>query len=431
MTFLNTNRIFIAIGIAMFMAACSNDDTRRTAHTLTSDIERNIDTNATPEEIKALASDNNGFASNLFRELYKGETGNLFYSPYSISHAMVMACAGSAGDTKNEIAKTFGWEGYEDDALHDTFNALDRQVVLSDDDAVFETADALWPAQDIEIEQSYVDTLRYHYGAPVQTLDYANAPEPSREIINGWVEEKTHGTIRDLIPEGSFDANTALVISNAVYFAGQWGTEFNASLTQDDLFTLKDGTQVSVPFMYTEVQARYQDSGDYEVVDLLFIGNKFMRIIFPAEGKFDTVLGNVDAVLTLLQEKTSTDSDSVVQEVHLHMPKFTIQTPLYDLRPSLATLGMRLAFDRDLADFSRMSDVYRLFMEELFHKAYISVDEKGCEASAATAIVIEADEGYTPPETIELTLDRPFIFTIQNAQNGQVLFMGTVMNPEN
>ena len=209
-------------------------------------------------------------------------------------------------------------------------------------------ADALWGQQDFSFLAPFLNLVQADYGGGLHQVDFKSATETARETINAWVAQATNNKIQDLLPAGSIDSLTRLVLTNAVYFKGQWATQFDASLTQNAAFTLAAGGQVQVPTMHTTGSYGYMQAGGYQVLELPYAGGRLaMDVLLPtaAAGPSSLDISRLPADLgSWLQGLKS-------QEVAVSLPKFTITTPSINITPSLMALGMTDAFGTK-ADFS-------------------------------------------------------------------------------
>lgn len=378
--------------------------------------------------VPELVAGNSAFALDLYHALFDRDA-NLFYSPYSISLALAMTYAGARGQTATEMAQALHYTLPQDE-LHPAFNALD-QALASRGEQVDEeqgerfrlhVANALWGQQDFHFSPEFLDLLAEHYGAGLRLLDFQNAPEPSRETINRWVEEHTEQKIVDLLPPGSIDSLTRLVLSNAVYFNAGWMHPFAEATTQDAPFHLLDGSTVTVPMMHESERLGYAAGKGWQAVELPYVGGELsMVVLLPDEGQFEAYAQNLDAqgLAAALQSLERT-------QVQLAMPRFEYEAGA-KLKGALTQLGMEQAFTDD-ADFSGMTGKPELCISDVYHKAYVAVDEEGTEAAAATAVVGGVTSAM-PAEPKEVRIDRPFIFLIRDVQTGAILFLGHVVNP--
>ena len=177
----------------------------------------------------------NRFALDMYRELAAG-TGNLFFSPWSLCYALAMTCEGARGRTREEMSSVLHFSTSES-ARRRSFSLIDKKLNASDSGYALHSANALWVEKSFPLEEEYADLLEENYHAQATNLDFVNASEKSRRIINSWAEKKTLGKIRELIPPGEINDLTVLVLTNAVYFLGSWRQEFDRKLTAiEDFF---------------------------------------------------------------------------------------------------------------------------------------------------------------------------------------------------
>jgi len=395
---------------------------------LKSDKERITSPDVSTSEQALLVEGNSAFAFELYQAL-KGEEGNLFYSPYSISLALAMTYAGARGETAEQMADTLQFM-LEQERLHPAFNWLDAELASRGEGAAgkdgegfrLNIVNAIWGQKDYEFLTDFLDVLAENYGAGLRILDFITETEKSRLAINDWVSDQTEGRIEDLIPQGAIDALTRLVLTNAIYFNAAWKYPFDKDVTADGPFYLLDGGQVTVPMMKQTQSFGYAEGAGYQAVELPYDGDELsMVILLPEAGKFE-------AFEEGLQAQQVSDIISSLQPTHiaLTMPRFEFDSE-FSLKDSLADMGMPIAFSPDEADFSGMDGrtVHpKLFISNVVHKAFVAVDEAGTEAAAATAVIVGI---VSMPG--EVTIDRPFIFLIRDIETGAILFVGRVLNP--
>jgi len=278
-----------------------------------------------------------------------------------------------------------------------------------------------WGQKDYNFLADFLDILAENYGTGLRVLDFVNAPEESRITINDWVSEQTEGRIEDLIPEGSIDALTRLVLTNAIYFNAAWQFPFNKEATADGPFYLLDGGEVIVSMIRQTESLGYTEGDDYQAVELPYDGRELsMVILLPKEGQFEAFEKSMDYQMI---EKII--SDVSYQQVNLTMPKFEFESE-FSLKKTLTAMGMPVSFSAD-ADFSGMTGNRDLAIDDVLHKAFVSVDEAGTEAAAATAVIMTLTAVPSPP--VQIVVERPFIFLIRDIETGTVLFVGRVLNP--
>jgi len=340
-----------------------------------------------------------------------------------------MTYAGARGDTEKQMADTLSLL-LSQDSLHPAFNGLDIDLSSRGEGAKgkdeegfrLNIVNAIWGQEDFKFLSEYLDILAENYGAGLRILDFIKAPDQSRITINEWVSDQTEGRIEDLIPQGAIDALTRLVLTNAIYFNAAWKYPFNEEATSDGLFYLLDGGTITIPMMRLTESLGYTSGDGYQVVELPYDGNELsMVILLPDSGQFKDFeeslnYRKVDGII----------SDVKRSQVSLQMPKFEFESE-FSLKSALAAMGMPVAFSAN-ADFSGMTGSKDLSIDEVIHKAFVSVDEAGTEAAAATAVIMKLTAA--PEEPIEVTVNRPFIFLIRDIETGAILFIGRVLNPE-
>ena len=379
-----------------------------------------------------LVAANTTFGVEIFSVLAEDSpAGNLFISPYSISTALAMTWAGAEGRTAEQMAEVLRF-GMPEESVHQQFEDIQgklasdyRQQYIqgTGDPLTLEVANALWAQEDFSLLADYVDLVRARYDAEARNLDFVGDPEGARQTINTWVEEKTRDRILDLLPRGSVDAMTRLVITNAVYFKGSWCDPFSESATSDGSFTTAEGSEVTVPMMHQTEDYPYAEIHGCRAVELPYADNQSSMLVMLPDGD----LGEFEQTLT--EQRLSDITASLTsREVELTMPSFEF-TSSFSLSDVLKAMGMTRAFAPGEADFSGMTGSRDLYISAVIHKAFVKVDEEGTEAAAATAVVMALTSARPEPEPVVLTLDRPFLFLIRDRITGSILFMGRVADP--
>ena len=387
-------------------------------------------------DLAELVRGNNAFAFDLYRALSGGE-GNLFYSPFSISQALAMTSAGARGETLSQMADTLHY-ALPQSSLHPAFNVLDRTLTSrgqspggapnNDGEAGqyfrLNIANAVWGQDGYHFLPDFLDVLAEHYGAGMMAVDFVGAADESRVRINDWVAEETAGKIKDLLPPGVIDHSTRLVLTDAIYFNASWLWPFSPRNTEVRPFHLAGGGTVRVPMM-TETSKEfygYVKGNRYQAVDVPYSwGELSMTVLLPDEGTLEAFEGSLDSeMLDRIIDDIETDY------VTLTMPLFEFESE-FSLGDTLAGMGMPDAFGVG-ADFSGMTGSRDLWISEVVHKAFVSVDEEGTEAAAATGVAMAASGPSKEP--IAVTVDRPFVFLIRDTGTGTVLFLGRVSNPD-
>jgi serpin B len=421
--------VFVSVAILMIgLTACAQPAiSPAVASVLRSDKPRVTSPSVTEGDLNNLVSDNSAFALELYQQL-RTKDGNLFYSPHSISVALAMAYAGASGETEDQMADALHF-GLPQDRLHPAFNSLDIELAKRGEGAEgkdsegfrLNVVNAIWGQKDYKFLTDFLDVLAENYGAGLRILDFIKAPEESRITINDWVSEQTEGKIEDLIPQGLINELTRLILTNAIYFNAAWAFPFSEEATSDGIFHLLNGDEVIVPMMRQTESLGYAQGDDYQAVELAYDGSELsMVILLPQSGEFDTFEASLD-----LQKLNGILGQLEYRQVDLTMPKFEFESS-FALKDTLSEMGMPVAFSGS-ADFSGMTGNRDLFIADVVHKAFVSVDEAGTEAAAATAVVMELTA--IPEEPVTVNIDRPFIFLIRDIETGALLFIGRILNP--
>lgn len=396
-----------------------------------SEMAREMAPSVDPADLTTLAEDNAAFALDFYQQIRDAD-GNLIFSPFSLSLALTMAMAGAEGSTQEGMAEALNLSLPEDtlypafDALLLAINASSGQVTEEREGNPFQLniANGLWGQAGFLFEEAFLDTLAQYFGAGLYTVDYQNAPDAARQLINDWINDETEGKIPNLIPEGAIDSLTRLVLANAIYFNGSWYYPFDENQTEQAPFYLLDGSETTAEMMQLNGERLAYTRGDgYQVVQLPYLSADFVMTLWvPDSGDFETFeAGLAGDQITAIREQLGSE------EVNLQMPKFDFKTSTNANDP-LRTLGMDEAFDPEVADFSGMTREDKLLITDVLHKATITVDENGTEAAAATAVILGVTSAM-PGEPISLIIDRPFLFTIDHKPTGTILFMGRVVQP--
>jgi serpin B len=375
-----------------------------------------------------IAIANNAFAFDMYSSIAKEE--NLVFSPYSIFTAMAICYDGAENSTKEQIAQVFNYPLSKPVLEAASKNMMD--TINSDDDNYdLNTANALWVRKEYPLNQEFTTNSKEYYGGNVTNLDFRAEPEESRVIINEWVASKTNDKIKDLIPRGLITQDTALIITNAVYFKGTWMNKFDTENTEKRTFynssANKDGTPVDM--MYTQEFFSYGENKNAKVVELPYKGDDLsMYVVLPEENNIE----EFEDTFTFSDYNELKSSMEAQYIVHTYLPKFKIDAKT-KLPDTLKEMGIVDAFDAEQANFSGIydtrlvSDDYNLCLDDVIHQAFIDVQEEGTEAAASTAI--EATDGGVPT-VLEFKADHPFMFFIEDKRTGCILFMGKVENPE-
>jgi len=396
---------------------------------LQSDKERLTSPDVSPDEQALLLEGNSAFAFNLYQQL-KGEEGNLFYSPYSISLALAMTYAGARGETEEQMAEALNFL-LDQGNLHSAFNWLSAELAGRGEGAQgkdgegfrLNIVDAIWGQKDYEFLPAFLDVLAENYGARLRVMDFISEAEQCRLTINDWISKQTEGRIKNLIQPGVINELTRLVLTNAIYFNAAWEYPFNDKATADGSFYLLGGGHVTVPMMRQSESFGYSSGEGYQAIELPYDGDELsMVILLPDSGNFEGFEAGLQA-----RQVEDTIGSLQPTEIALTMPRFEFKSE-FSLKDALSAMGMQNAFCPYNADFSGMTGNPELFISDVVHTAFVAVDEADTEAAAATGAVI-APTAAPPEPTVEVTLDHPFIFLIRDIETGTILFVGRVLNP--
>jgi len=379
-------------------------------------------------DIKETIAGNTKFAFSLYDRLLNDSNaikpkGNLFFSTYSISTALAMTYGGTRGETQKQMAKVLHFT-QPSEHLHPAFGALQKQLIQEDKSRGYQLllANALWGQKGEPFLKAFLDLNKDYYGAGLRQLDFINETEQSRQTINSWVEERTNDKIKNLIPPGGVDKETVLVLTNAIYFKGDWKTKFEKKNTEQADFFISAKDKVNVDMMYVKEKFKYYADEKMQVLQLPYKGNELSMLVFLPNDS-----NNFKEVENTLSFEMLNDSFSKMRttEVDVYFPKFKMTCGAFSLNKALTELGMPDAFDRHKADFSGIKGTRGVWISGVFHKAFIEVNEEGTEAAAGTAVIIVQSIEFP----VIFRADHPFIFIIKDNRSESILFMGRIMNP--
>ncbi len=375
------------------------------------------------EEMNSVVEANNKFALDLYLE-YKSEEGNIFFSPYSISTALAMTYEGAKGQTAEEMQSVFYFP--KDDTIRRSGYAnLYNEINKKDKKYKLHTANALWAQKDYPFLEEYFKIVEEYYKGKVTNLDFEKDPESARATINNWVEDQTNNKIKNLIPSGLLNTLTRLVLTNAIYFKGEWVKQFNKDETQEQNFRVSPDDIVKVQMMQrTDDKSifNYSENNKLQILEMPYSGEELsMLILLPK----DDDLKGLENSLTVKQ-LSKWRKDLKEQRVNIFLPRFKFETK-YFLADTLKEMGMPTAFS-PAADFSGMTGKKDLFISQVIHQAFVEVNEEGTEAAAATAVIMEKGLSVSHRMSV-FKADHPFIFLIQEKATGNILFFGRVTNP--
>jgi serpin B len=380
----------------------------------------------------ALAQGNNEFALALYGRLASEARGNVFCSPYSIASALAMTYAGARGETAGQMARALRFS-QTGERLHAAFGELSASLNAEGrgGDVQLSAANALWGQSGFPFKKRFLALIRRHYGAGLHEMDFRADAEGSRRAINSWVENETRQKINDLIAPGVLNDLTRLVLTNAIYFKGNWKAQFKKAATKDEPFHLEDGGEVRAPLMNQTGEFGYMETPEFQGLELPYAGEKLaMVVLLPRKA------GGIRALEKRLAGKNLADWLSRLnrEEVHAALPRFKT-TSQFELSSALRSMGMSAAFTQPSAkpgpgeaDFSGMDGKRDLYIWAAIHKAFVNVNEEGTEAAAATAIVMAPGSALGAAVPV-FRADHPFLFLIRDRDSGIILFLGRLAKP--
>ena len=372
---------------------------------------------------KQLVVQSNAFGFEFFKKVNEisGSNTNMMVSPLSVSMALGMARNGAAGTTLDAMNGTLGFAGMSDAQVNESYQHIIATFTSLDPKVKMQIANSTWYRNGFEVEPAFISTNRQYFNSEVTALDFADPAAVN--TINGWVSDKTNKlipTILDQIP-----ADAVMYLVNAVYFKGQWKYQFETANTAQKPFILPNGTVVQAPSMNQHATFQYFKGTGFEAIELPYNqGNFVMSVLLPDAGK------SVGDIIPLLsQENWNTWSKQFAdRDIQLQLPKFKYAYEEKEMKPILSGMGMGVAFDADQADFTRINPEGGLYISRVLHKSYIATDEEGTEAAAVTAVEVGVTSAG-PDQVYHFTVNRPFIYFIQEKSTGTILFIGNVMNP--
>lgn len=357
------------------------------------------------------------FAVSMYHQV-RGHKGNLFFSPVSLITALGLTGSGARGDTRAQIAKVVHLP--DRDAAAALVPLLSSLTTRKKGTHV-KLATGLWSQQGLDLGAEFLKAGKRLPGASLAQLDFKGRPEHSRAAINDFVAKATDGRVKGLLPRGSIRGNTKMVLASAIHFKGDWEYPFLTRSTKTETFHAPGGN-VKMSFMHQRGEFAYRKGPAIEALELPFAGNEAsMVFLLPAR---KIALEDVEKTLTAKQ-LTGWLGDLKVRKVEVFLPRFRLAVQ-YDLKEALSAMGMPLAFS-DRADLSGISPKGKLQLSDVFHRAYVDVNEKGSEAGAATGITVVPKSIREPVP--EFRADRPFLFLILDRKTDSILFLGRLSHP--
>lgn len=365
----------------------------------------------------------NNFAFDIFARLNEQEAGkNLFISPLSISTALSMTANGAVGETKEGIKKTLYQENLSDTEINEAYKTLSEFITDLDPKVTMQLTNSNWYKQEYNIKETFKNILLDYYDAEVIGTNFEDPN--TKDLINGWIEDKTNGKIKDMIDQ--IPPNVVMYLINAIYLKAAWQYQFDKDKTDLMDFTLTNGSKVKTDMMYSDgIRANYFGNEDIQFIEIPYGNGQFVfSIIIPKDpNKLDEIIKQLDiyALNTYIDE-----ADTSTFKVYL--PKFKIEYKI-TLNDLLAAMGMELSFSGG-ADFSDLFvEDLDLYISRVLHQSFLEVDEEGTEAAAATVVEIMETSIDPNAKPSILYIDHPFAFFIREKHSNSILFTGKLLNP--
>ncbi|CAJ1081846.1 leukocyte elastase inhibitor-like isoform X2 [Xyrichtys novacula] len=378
-----------------------------------------------------LCKANTAFSLALFKQLSDNDkTGNIFYSPFSVSSALAMVMLGARSNTAAQMSECLKTQECQDE-IHSSFGQLLGELNKADAPYALNVANRLYGEQSYQFVEDFLGDTRKHYDAELEAVDFISSSEAARININSWVEKKTQGKIKDVLAQGVVNTMTRLVLVNAIYFKGNWEKQFKENATRDLPFRLNKNETKTVKMMHqkSKFPLTYIPEGSCQVLEMPYKGKELSMLIFlPNNIEDDTTgLEKLEQQLTYenFMDWTRPDMMDTV-EVMVGLPRFKMEEK-YDLKDILTSMGMVDAFDMGRSDFSGMSPANDLVLSKVIHKAFVEVNEEGTEAAAATVGIMMMRCAMRPASFIA---DHPFLFFIRHNPSMSILFAGRYCSPE-
>ena len=406
--------ILLVLGIA-FLSSCSQQ----------TDCECN-----NPPDLRAITANEemiiasaNNFAFDIFARVNNVESNkNLFISPLSISTALSMTANGAVGETKDGIKKTLHQEDLTDEEINEAYKTLVEYITQLDPKLIINMANSNCYKQEYHIEDKFRNILHDFYNAEVNAADF-NDPG-TKDIINGWIEEKTNGKIKDMIDE--IPSNVVMYLINAIYLKATWQYQFDKERTEKMDFTLTNGSKIMTDMMFSEgVKASIYSDQDLQYIELPYGNGQFVfSILLPEDPKkLDEIINTLE-----IQQFNSFIDNADTSTVQVYLPKFKIEYKML-LNTVLTAMGMEQSFGGN-ADFSDLFvEDLDLAISRVIHQSFLEVDEEGTEAAAATVVEIRELSAGPDEKPSVIQIDQPFAFFIREKHSSTILFSGKLIDP--
>jgi serpin B len=355
----------------------------------------------------------------LYRHSARG-VGNRAFSPLNIASAFSMAYAGARGESAGELRRIFRFQGATEESMRAWGGLLSDLMKGGDAKGIeLSVAHRLWINERFPVHRDFVSKVARYYGEKPAGFRVRDGGDDTVRAVNRWAEKRTRGRIREILPPGAVSRDTASIITGAIYFSGRWRDPFDEDDTGDAPFWVGGRESVTVPMMHRKVRVPYGETGAMQMLSIPYEGGRFSMVILLPRSRAG--LPAIERMLSIAAWDRWMESLENA-EVSLWLPRFTLEHTL-PLGELLVLMGARVSFTEE-ADFGAIAP--ELYLGDAYHRAFVSVHEKGSEAAAATAISHLKANG--DPVRV-FRADRPFLFFIRDGSTGALLFMGRLARP--
>ena len=372
----------------------------------------------------SIVESNNDFTFDMFKHINSADTAekNMFVSPFSIYDALAMAYDGAAKKTATEMRNVMKFKKKQAES-HKEFVALLNEY--KKDNSIFTITNAAVAQKNYKFLDTYLQCLK-DFDATISQADFSKAEERAEAVkkINSWVSKNTNDKITDLLSNNDVDELTRLILLNAIYFNASWNTEFKGDKTRPMTFYGKNSVEYVTDFMNGQQNVALSENDEARMMKIDYSKDvASMYIIMPKENV------DIDKYISgfSLDKFEKLEKSLMGMKVNLSMPKFKIESR-FEMKKVLMEMGIKAAFSKS-ADFSKMNGKSNLLIDEVIHKAFVEVSEKGTEAAAATAVVVR-EKSAIASQTPNISINRPFIFVIRENKNNAILFVGKYVKPD-
>ncbi|XP_067392759.1 neuroserpin [Emydura macquarii macquarii] len=370
------------------------------------------------------------FSVNIYNQLRATkEDENILFSPLSIAIALGMVEIGAHGSTLKEIRHSLGYDSLKNGEELSFLKDLSDMATTEESQYVMTVANSLFVQNGFHISDKFLQLVKKYFKAEVENVDFSQSAAVANHI-NKWVENHTNNMIKDFVSSRDFSALTHLALINAVYFKGNWKSQFRPENTRTFSFTKDDESEVQIPMMYQQGEFYYGEFSDgsneaggiYQVLEIPYEGDEISMMIVLSRQEVPLVTLEPLVKAQLIEEWANSVKK---QKVEVYLPRFIAEQEV-DLKDVLKGLGITEIFSRN-ADLTAMSDNKELYLAKAIHKSFLEVNEEGSEAAVASGMIAISRMAVLYPQVI---VDHPFFFLVRNRRTGTILFMGRVMHPE-